>query len=183
MYKGHSKTRIKSRWTDPQIKTLKRNNPLTHQPSKFFKKIFSLLLPHCDHLPTVPLYVVPTSAANGHAANGGVEEKSDEMRWLLGKANGDPLRIVDVGSEAGAISFAWSCRMPMATSAIRCSSASRAVGATPSNTPLLSTSSTSSTHAEFQCSTLTRYSGMAWLEEVAKFGLERPKLAGFRRVP
>jgi hypothetical protein len=37
---------------------------------------------------------------------GGVEEKSDEMRWLLGKANGNPLRIVDVGSEAGAISFA-----------------------------------------------------------------------------
>ena len=38
-------------------------------------------------------------ASNGHA-NGAVEEKVDELRRVMGKADGDPLRIVGVGAGA-----------------------------------------------------------------------------------
>src|SRR4051812_29262686 len=38
-------------------------------------------------------------ASNGHA-NGAVEEKVDELRRGMGKADGDPLRIVGVGAGA-----------------------------------------------------------------------------------
>ncbi|BAB86423.1 glycerol-3-phosphate dehydrogenase-like protein [Oryza sativa Japonica Group] len=40
------------------------------------------------------------AAANGHGNGATVEEKLDELRRLLGKADGDPLRIVGVGAGA-----------------------------------------------------------------------------------
>ncbi|KAL5229010.1 hypothetical protein ABZP36_017275 [Zizania latifolia] len=42
----------------------------------------------------------PLVAANGHANGAAVEEKLDELRRRLGKADGDPLRIVGVGAGA-----------------------------------------------------------------------------------
>ncbi|OMO90140.1 hypothetical protein COLO4_19334 [Corchorus olitorius] len=46
--------------------------------------------------------MVGTAEANGliHNSNGSLEEKLDELRHLMGKAEGDPLRIVGVGAGA-----------------------------------------------------------------------------------